>query len=252
MVSAADASKREGAEPAKDAKDTPPAKPGGDAKPSEDGAKPDDAKPAEAKPDAAAEAKPDGADTKTETKEALATEPPAPPTYDAYTLPENATLDNERVGAFNAILGQFELDSKADHARVQALGQSLVDFYHTEVQRIGEQVMQHQRDVWNRHNETLINELKSDPELGGNRIQTTLGNAKYVLEQFGGSADEQKALLAELDNAGVSNSRRFIALLNRMYERYREPAPVQPNLPAARATNQPGARNWYDRVDGAA
>jgi hypothetical protein len=152
------------------------------------------------------------------------------------------------LNEFNTILGKAELAGKADHGAMQALGQELVNFYASEVSRIGRDVMQYQVDVWNRHNEQAFNVLKNDPELGGNRINTTLGNAKYVLEQFGGSKAEQDRLMASLDRSGISHNRDFVALLHRMSERYREPEPVSPNLPSVR-TNEPGQRNWYDTVD---
>jgi hypothetical protein len=262
-LSGADSGKRDGAKPNESSagdggKETPP--PGGpDGKPDADGKTPD-AK--DAKPDAAAEAgktpdkdkpadgKPDGAEPAADKKDAAAeSQPPAPPVYDAYKLPENFKVDEAKLSDFNTILGKAELAGKADHATMQALGQELVNFYAQEVDRIGREVMKYQVDVWNRHCEQEFNVLKNDPAIGGNRIDTTLGNAKYVLEQFGGSKDEQSRLMASLDRSGISHNRDFVALLHRMYERYREPEPVQPNLPSMPA-RQPGQRNWYETVDG--
>lgn len=240
--------------PAK-AGDAPP--PGGaEGKSDADGkdAKPDAATEAgkDAAKDKTAEGKPEGTDPAADNKDAAAeTQPPAPPTYDAYTLPENFKLDDGKLSEFNTILGKAELSGKADHAAMQALGQELVDFYAREVDRIGREVTKHQVDVWNRHCEQEFNVLKNDAELGGNRINTTLGNAKYVLEQFGGSKAEQDRLMASLDRSGISHNRDFVALLHRMFERYREPEPVSPNLPSV-AANQPGQRNWYQTVDGKA
>lgn len=231
LLAAADAAKRDSAPKAAD---TPP--------PADAGAKPE--KPSEGAPDAAkpeeAQAKPEGAPDAA--KDAQAEEPPAPPTYDAYQMPEAFQADEKRVGEFNGILGKFELATKADHAATQALGQELVNFHAQEVMRVVQERDQYQRDVWNRLNETRINELKSDPEIGGNRVETTLGNAKYVIEQFGGSKDEQAKLLAEMDNGGVSNSVRLIRFLNNIFERYREPTPVPPNPPSLPKGQ---GRNWY-------
>lgn len=271
-LSSADSSKREGsAQPANNssaasdgkaaetpakAGDAPP--PGGpegkDAKP--EGQAPDKTPDAalgeakDAKPGESADGKPKEADAAADKKpDTPAETPPAPPpVYDAYKVPENLKLDENRLKEFNTILGEAELSGKADHAAMQQLGQKMMDLYAQEVQRIGQQVQQYQVDVWNRHLESELNVLKSDPELGGNRIETTLGNAKYVLEQFGGSRDEQDRFMAVLDRAGVSSNRDFVALLNRMFERYREPQPVPSNLPSVPAKS-PGQRNWYDTVD---
>ena len=270
-LAAADSNNRDGAtkgdapattEPAgKEAgKEAPP--PGGtEAKPADADGKTPDAS-AEKKPEAAAEGakdapkdktadgKAEGAEPAAEKKDAAAeTQPPAPPAYDAYQLPEGLKVDDGKLGEFNTILGKAELAGKADHAAMQALGQDLVNFYGQEMARVSREVMQYQVDVWNRHCEQEFNVLKNDPEIGGNRIDTTLGNAKYVLEQFGGSKDEQTRLMASLDRSGISHNRDFVALLHRMFERYREPEPVQPNLPSV-AAKQPGQRNWYETVDG--
>lgn len=269
-LATADAAKRDGAPapaadaaPAKEipakAGDTPP--PGGTdgkdaAKPEGDAAakKPDAAaEPGkDAKPSETAEAKPDGADAAADKKPPDAAEaPPAPPpAYDAYKVPETLKLDDAKLKEFNTLLGEAEVSGKADHAAMQQLGQKMMDLYANEVQRIGKEVTQYQVDVWNRHLETELNVLKSDPELGGNRIDTTLGNAKYVLEQFGGSKAEQDRFMATLDRAGVSSNRDFVALLNRMFERYREPEPIPSNLPSTKAKDRgAGQKGWYDTVD---
>lgn len=268
-LAAADASKRDGA-PAP-AADAAPAKPdletpakAGEAPPpggteGKDAAKPEgdaaakkpDAAAGDKKPGETAEAKPDGADAAADKKPGEAEAPPAPPpAYEPYKVPETLKLDETRLAEFNTILGEAELTGKADHAAMQQLGQKIMDLYAGEVQRIGEQVQQYQVDVWNRHLESELNVLKSDPQLGGNRIDTTLGNAKYVLEQFGGSKDEQDRFMAVLDRAGVSSNRDFVAMLNRMHERYREPEPVPPNLPSVKPNNRgSGSKGWYDTVD---
>lgn len=241
LLSTADASKREGApKPA----DTPPPDGATTAEPASTA----EAKPPEAKP-AEGEAKPDGEPAAA--TEALAEQPPALPTYDAFKVPEGQKLSEKELGTFTEILGKFETEAKVDHAKAQALGQQLIDFYTGDVQRIGAEIQQrletNQREVWNRLNETRINELKSDPELGGPRLETTLGNAKYIIEQFLPKADQER-LLAELDNGGVSSSRAFVSLLNNIYERYRAPAPVTLNPPAVTSSrrNEPGKRGWYD------
>jgi hypothetical protein len=232
LLAIADAAKREGAPKAAD---TPP--------PTDAGAKPE--KPAEGQPEAAkpeeVKAKPEGETDAA--KEALAEQPPAPPVYDAYKMPENFQADEKLIGDFNGMLGEFELATKADHAQTQGFAQKLVDFHAQQVQRVIQDRDQYQRDVWNRLNETRINELKSDPELGGNRVETTLGNAKYVLESMVGlKPTEVQELLAVWDNGGVSNHRLTIKALNHLYERLREPAPVPPNPPSAKGQGQ---RNWY-------
>jgi hypothetical protein len=246
LLAGADAAKREGApEPA-------PA-------PAKAADKPEPAVKAEAPPgDKPAEPKADGT---APVVEAPAEKPPAP-VYDAFKAPDGFALDDKKVGEFSSMLGEFEVGAKADHVQTQAFGQKLVDFYTSEVQRIGEHVAQHQIDVWNRLNEQRINEFKADPQLGGNRQDTTLGNAKYVIEAFAGDLTKPpgdpsrlsaaQEILRVADAGGVSNFVGFIRLLNNIYERFREPeiasanpAPFRPD-----ASRERGQRGWYDKVDG--
>lgn len=190
----------------------------------------------------------ESAETAEKTAEALAAEPPAPPKYEPYKLPENFKVDQPRLDKFNQLLGETELAGKADHKAMQDLGQKLVDFHAEEMQRIANDVRQYQVDVWNRHKEDLINKFKSDPEIGGNRINTTLGNAKYAFENYLGlNGEQRKDLLVALDNAGVSDHPEFIRGLNNLYERLKPPEPVQPNLPSGQKSGR--QRNWYDTQD---
>lgn len=243
LLASADAAKRDGAPVELKAADTP----------SPDGAtaKPEttEGKAPEARPEDGKDKPKDGTDAAA--KEAPAETPPALPVYEAPKLPEGQKLDEKLLGAFDKKVGEFELAHKVDHAAMQAFRQEVINDYIAEVGRIGEQVSQHQRDVWNRLNETRINELKADPQLGGNRIETTLGNAKYALETFGGlTKPETQELLAIMDNGGVSNSRLMVKFLHNLYERFREPEPVTPNNPAAsKLMSEPGQRRWYDVVD---
>lgn len=229
-----------------------PAEVAGDKKPeagADEGKKPDVAKPEEGKAegaDAAADKPKEGDKTDVKPGE----EAPLPkPAYEAYKLPENFKLDDTKLAQFNDILAETELSGKADHAVMQQMGQKLMDLYANEAQRIANDFRQYQVDVWNRHLESEVSSLKADPQLGGNRIDTSLGNAKYVLEQFGGSKEEQTRFMEKLDRSGISSSIEFVSLLNRMHERYREPQPVSPNLPSQKTNTGPGARGWYDSVD---
>lgn len=218
-----------------------------------------DAKP-ELKPDAdktGDKAKPEGEakpEVKADTKEAPAEAPAAPPVYEALKLPDNIKLDSERIKKFDELIGKTELATKADHGAMGALRQDLAALYVEEIQRIGKQVEQHQRDVWNRLIEQRVNDLKNDPVLGGNRIETTLGNAKYALESMipGFSKDEAKELIAVMDAGGVSHHRLMIKALNGLYELLREPEPIPGQLPLSAQTNvkEAGKRGWYDQVDG--
>ena len=182
------------------------------------------------------------------TAEALAPEPPAQPKYEAFKLPETLKADNERLDKLSSILGEAELAGKADHSTMQELGQKLVNLYAEEATRMATELQKHNVDVWNRIKEGWVNEFKSDPDIGGNRVDTTLGNAKYAFQNYLGlNADQQKNLMSILDNAGVSSHPLLIRGLNNLYERFKPAAPAQPNLPGK--SKGAGQRNWYETTE---
>lgn len=278
-LAGADAAKREGAPEAKpDAKtDAKPnghdtgaeaAKPDAAAKPdsgTESAAKapPADggeAKPPEPKPDAPkpdVQAKPEGEAKPPEpadNKDATAETPQAPPVYDALKVPETVKLDNERVKKFDELIGKTEVATKADHAAMSALRQELASLYVEEATRITQEMTRKQVDVWNRLTEQRFNDLKNDPQYGGNRLETSLGNAKYTLEALVPGFTKQDAAdwIAIADAGGVSHHKLTVKLLNGLYELLREPDAISPAPPGMGSQfKQPGARGWYDTVDGA-
>lgn len=290
-LATADSTKHEGAAPAAEVKPDPKAN-GHDTSAAAETAAAPEAKSAtetrpETKSDSASETKPDATKSATEsgetkppaevkveakpegevkpetkpadTKEAPEATPQAPPVYEALKLPDTVKLDKERVAKFDELIGKTELSTKADHAAMSAMRQDLANLYVEEVNRIGQQVAKHQVDVWQRLAEQRVNEFKSHPVLGGNRAETTLGNAKYALEGLlpeltkGSPAPFTKQDATELikimDAGGVSHSVLMIKALNGLYEALREPEPVPGTLPLhATTSKEPGQRGWYDSV----
>jgi hypothetical protein len=141
-----------------------------------------------------------------------------------------------------------------------ALRQELANFHVEEMQRVANEVAKNQVDVWNRLIESRVSDLKKDPHLGGNRIATTLGNAKYALESLLPQASEglpapftkaeASELISIMDAGGVSHHKLMIKALNSIYELLREPEPVPANVPLKTAVREPGQRGWYNSVDG--
>jgi hypothetical protein len=196
------------------------------------------------------EAKPE---TKPETKPEAPKEPQAPPTYDKLAIPEGVKLDDARVAKFDEIVGKAEIAAKTDpHAALATFRQDAVNFHLEEIQRVAKAVSDNQINVWNKLVETRVNELKNDPELGGNRIETSLGNAKYALESLipGFTKEEAAELIGVMDKGGVSHHRLTIKMLNALYRVFAEPEPVNDGKPLSeRQAKDAGSRGWYDKVD---
>lgn len=181
-------------------------------------------------------------------KDATANEPSAPIKYEAFTLPEGIKLDDERLGKFTEVAGQGHVS--------QAVAQSLLDLHVQEMQRYAEQVqqqaVQHQHDVWRQLNDSWKADFRKDPELGGNREQTSLAKAKAVLEEYGGTKEQVAELLAHTRANGMGNYPGFLRLLVNIadtlnvFEDTDQPAnPSAPRLPQDR-----GSR-WYPSMNGA-
>jgi hypothetical protein len=203
-------------------------KPDATAKPATDAAKPNAPKEgAEGKDKAPAPA-----------DEALAQKPQAR-TYDAFKAPEGVKFDDAQVKSFTDLLDNAELPH-------QERAQKLIDMHVGEINRVIQEQRDHQLKSWSDFTDSLKSDFKKDPELGGNRQETSLGIAKYVLEQMGGSADQQKDLIAMMNHTGMGNHVGLIRMLNNVYERFlAQPSPVPGQAP-----NQATRGNFQDVMYG--
>jgi hypothetical protein len=169
-----------------------------------------------------------------------------PRQYGEFKLPEGmqGNLDPGTIRQFTEALDA----SRGDH---QVAGQRLFDMHLAEIKKVGEQRDKYQRDVWNRTIETRINDAKSDPNIGGQRFETVLSNAKYAMQQhLGLQPDEVQQLMMVMDAGGVCSHRLMIKALNNLYERFM-PRPVEAQAPSAsKIMSNPGNRDWYSSVDG--
>lgn len=164
--------------------------------------------------------------------EAPTADPAPPPTYEPFQLPDGLTVDAEKIGNFTGLLGEFEGTTKADHAAVQAFGQKLVDYHTAEVQRIiGEVQKSHtsqietQRDEWRK-------QFVADPEIGGNRQNTTVESAVNFIRTHGGSDEQQAELRDLMDKSGVGNHPAMIRLLAKAGMAMSEGRPLAASRPA--------------------
>lgn len=183
-----------------------------------------DAKPAE-------EAKKPDAEPKKE--EAAQSVEPAPlPTYDPFKLPEDLgiTYEEAGLGEFTKELAEFQVKTKADQKEMQAFGQKLIDRHVSEL-----------RTTVNRLNDFYMNEFEKqkaewrdafekDPELGGNRRDTTISSALEFIRTHGGTPEQQKEFRTLMDQTGVGNHPAMIRILAQAARAMSEGKP----LPAAK------------------
>lgn len=193
------------------------------------------------------------AETDPANKDATAAEPPAPIKYEAFKLPEGLKLDDERIGKFTEIAGVAQVP--------QDVAQQFMDLHVAEMQRFSQDVVkqaeQHQRDVWRKLNDTWKTEMRNDPEIGGNRLETSLSRAKAVIEEYlgpenGGSAEMVQDMIAHTTANGMGNFPPFVRLMNKIGEVLNifEDSPVTANPTSPKPAKGPGQRGWYPSMNG--
>lgn len=188
--------------------------------------------------------KPDAEGDKKEApaKEALADKPPA--TYEAFKTPEGVTFDEKELKAFTDLIGPAQLKQEA--------AQGLVDLHLKDIQRVYEQVAQNQQDTWIKLNDGWKDETRKDEKLGGNRLETSLSNAKAVIEMFARTPAEADLMLAHTSRNGMGNFLPFIGMLNNLGEILNVfEDGIVPSAPTSPSNNRgPGNRGWYDKSQG--
>jgi len=167
--------------------------------------------------EAGKEVEPPKPEVKTEAETAPAEAPPAV-TWTDFTLPEGVKLEDAPLNTFKEILGG-ELPP-------QERGQRLIDMHLAEIQRRDQALMEHQVKVWNDTQIQWKDAVKADPELGGNRFNTTIQTCISAVNRFGGNAQQRAELLQALDFTGAGNNPAIIRLINNMASRLSEGSPV--------------------------
>lgn len=160
-------------------------------------------------------------------------EEPAPlPTYEEFKIPEGVILDKEPLEKFTKRLGEFQNLTKAETAKVQEFGQQLIDDHIAGVQ-----------DAVKRYNETLVKQwdkqrndwktkFEADPEIGGNRKDTTLKAALEFIRTHGGNEEQQVSLRKLFDETGVGNHPALIRVFANAMAANREGRALPASKPA--------------------
>jgi hypothetical protein len=158
-------------------------------------------------------------------------------------LPEGVSLDAEAGKAFVDLINNAELAGKDR-------GQGLLDLHTREIERVAKAISDNQRKVWDDLNAGWKDQLRKDPELGGNRLDTSLSMAKAVIEEHLSPGDAE-ALLKHVDNNGMGNFPVFIRLLHNIGKKMNvfEDSIVSGGR-APTPAKGPGQRGWYDKTPG--
>lgn len=164
--------------------------------------------------------------------EGQSVEPAPPPTYEAFVMPENVTLDQERVTEFTKLLAELETEGKTEHVLVQKFGQKAVDFHINEIQKVVTDLQKHQTDTWDRQKSEWKETFLKDPNLGGDNSQATIDSAMTFLRTHGGSQEQQQEFRSLMETSGLGNHPAMIRLLANAGRAMREGQPLAAQRPA--------------------
>jgi hypothetical protein len=155
----------------------------------------------------------------TSTQDAKPTEPVVPEAYD-LKMPEGVELDQAATTEFTAIAKELKLD--------QAAAQKLAD--------IGAKMAQRQADAHAQLVETWTEQVKTDKEIGGDKLAENLGVARKAIDTFG--SPELKALL---NSTGLGNHPEVVKLAFKVGKAISEDGFVS-GSPKGNTTNDPAKK----------
>lgn len=135
-------------------------------------------------------AAPASADPAASAPDTKATEPVVPESYE-LKMPEGVQLDSAAAEEFTAIAKELKLD--------QAAAQKLAD--------IGAKMATRQAEAHAQLVETWTEQVKTDKEIGGDKLDENLGVARKAIDTFG--SPELKALL---NSTGLGNHPEVVKL----------------------------------------
>lgn len=140
-------------------------------------------------------------------------EPAPPPTYEPFVVPEGVKLDDTRVKDFTGLLAELEQSGKADHTAVQAFGQKAVDFHINEIKKAVTDVQKFYQTSFENQKNAWRDQTQKDPEIGGNRFDTSVKAALTFIRTHGGTQEQQTEFKNLMETSGLGNHPAMIRLL---------------------------------------
>jgi len=180
-------------------------------------------------------------EAKDEEIESSQSDDPAPlPTYDDLTLPEG--MERENIGEFTSVLGEFEKSTKADHAEVNKLGQALLERHVAEVKKVAQVIIEEQHKAFETKKSEWLDSFVKDPEIGGNRQETTANKAREFIATHGGTSEQQKEIRELMNTTGLGNHPAVIRLLANAMKGNEEGKPLPATRPVPTQKSKVQAR----------
>jgi len=181
-------------------------------------------------------------------------EPAQLPTYESFVTPDGVTIDEARLGDFTKLLGEYESTSKADHAETQKLGQELMNRHVKEVQTVLQRQQEAYTAQWEKQTNDWYQAFEKDPEIGGNRFETTKTAVLDAVGKYAGNEAQLGEFKDFMNTTGVGNHPSIIRLISNMNSeiqglktKYESESGVKP-LAAAKPV--PQKKGFYEGIYG--
>jgi hypothetical protein len=126
--------------------------------------------------------------------------PPEPIVYD-LKIPETVKLSDAERAEIHGLFNEGQVKPE--------VAQKYLDRHYAEVQKVADAIRAEQHTVWQQTQEEWRNQVMADPEIGGNRLQTTLTSAGAMIEQYG--SEELRRMLGY---TGAGNHPAMVRFLN--------------------------------------
>lgn len=155
--------------------------------------------------------------------EKTATETPAEtkvefPTYEEFKLPEGTSLDKEPLEAFTKILGEVET-GKLDHKGFQEVGQKLIDLAAKNTVESINRLNDYYVNFHENQKKEWFESFKKDPEMGGTKLNETVGLLRDAVEQYAGTEAQITEFRQLMKETGVGNHPALTRLLYNMQQK---------------------------------
>lgn len=159
--------------------------------------------------------------------------PAPPPSYEPFKLPEGISLEPDRLGNLTKLLGDLEVTGKVEHTAMQEFGQKLLDTHIDEVKSNLDNYQKLIQTSWDNQKVAWKEDFLKDPELGGNRFQTTIDSALSFIRTHGGTPEEQQEFRNLMEVSGLGNHKAMIRILAKAGSAMSEGKPLAAKTPVS-------------------
>lgn len=135
--------------------------------------------------------------------------------WDEVTVPEGFTLEGELGTEFRSVAEELQF-SAAQTTKVLEMAGKLTSA-----------TLGGYEEAWNQKMDAWVNEIRNDPEIGGDKFSDSMQRVGAVVDAYG-----TKELRELLDTTGLGNNIHLVRFLAKIGDDFRTKPPVTTELPA--------------------